>query len=550
LSDQANIKMKHRLLSIYLVMVVVLPLLTVFMPISTAADTSYLSLTPTQIQNATFSWQNADTITGTFGSTNITFTEDNSYSNSKGNGNLYYRAQNYDCSDPGGQGDTIEVPGDTESSGKLDMDYAPSGQVGTPNCLNTPAKGQSTGSPGEQLSITIKDTSNSSIEYTISSDGSTVTPIDNSSPDLGSFSLSSYTGIYTRDADQSAVCGDVMQVNSSYTQERIFQLVDQGASNAGKTAAPSDLHKPGCFEETGVNFNGLWEPLGGKVTNPVSPGSPGTGVGSSGTSSAPNLSCKIGGISIFNPLNWLLCAAIDGMSDIIGFADNAITSQLSVGTKGTSDVPNQIFCSSSTPSSDLQTCGAYHNAWSNFRNIALGLMVVAGLVILISQAMGMELLDAYTIRKTLPRLLIAAIAITLSWQLMGFFVQLTNDLGYGVRALIYYPFTSAGLTNSTISLNSFSANGVSLLGAIGGLALGPFGILSLAATGALALLIAFFVLVLRQIAIIMLVILAPIAIFAYILPNTQNILPNTGYFQVSRRGSQTNWWLCQRPRTW
>jgi hypothetical protein len=517
-----NIKMKHRLLYIYLFLGVTLSLfLTALVPIKAAADASYLSLTPSEIQGGQLSWQDSDTIIGQFGSTKITFSLDNTFSDSKGQGNLYYRAQNYDCSDPGGQGDTIEVIGDNESTGKLDLDYAPPGQVGTPNCLNTPPSGQSKGSPGQQISLPISNTSNSNIFYTISSDGSTVTPIDNSSPDLGSFSLSTYAGIYTRDADQSAVCGDVMQVNSSYTQERIFQLVDQGSSNAGKTAAPSDLHKPGCFEETGVNFNGLWEPLGGKVTGPVTPG---TGTGTGTTSSTPDLTCKVGGLDIFNPLNWLLCGAIDGMSDIIGFADSAITSQLSVGTSNNSDDPNQIFCDSNTPTSDDQTCQAYHSAWSNFRDIALGLMVIAGLVILISQALGMEILDAYTIRKTLPRLLIAAIAITLSWQLMGFFVQLTNDLGYGVRALIYYPFTSAGLIHDRLTLDSgFSANGVSLLALIGGLALGPFGILSLAATGALALLIAFFVLVLRQIAIIVLVIVAPIAIFAYILPNTQNI---------------------------
>ncbi len=253
----------------------------------------------------------------------------------------------------------------------------------------------------------------------------------------------------------------------------------------------------------------------------ISAGVIGTPLGSTtangGSTTPPKLSCTIGSVTgLLNPLNWVLCPAISGMSDIIGFVDSSIVSQLSVGTDGKSDTPNQIFCNTGT-------CNAYYSAWSSFRNIALGLMVVAGLLVLISQALGMEILDAYTLRKTLPRLLIAAIAITLSWQLMSFFVQLTNDLGYGVRNLIYYPFTNALGGNINIDVSSWSANGASLLAGIGYLAIGAFGLLTLAASGALALLIAFFVLVLRQIAIIVLIITAPIAIMAYILPNTQNV---------------------------
>jgi hypothetical protein len=86
-------------------------------------------------------------------------------------------------------------------------------------------------------------------------------------------------------------------------------------------------------------------------------------------------------------------------------------------------------------------------------------MVIAGLVVVIAQALGTELLDAYTLRKVLPRILIAAVGITLSWQLMEFFVTLTNDLGYGVRHLTSAPFGHLG--GDSLNLGSAAINGVS-----------------------------------------------------------------------------------------
>ena len=157
-------------------------------------------------------------------------------------------------------------------------------------------------------------------------------------------------------------------------------------------------------------------------------------------------------------------------------------------------------------------------------------MVIAGLIIVISQALGLEILDAYTLRKTLPRVIIAAIAITLSWPLMRFAVTLTNDLGYGIRQLIYAPFSSLS-SNLNFDFGSGAKDlliggSITTAGAVGGgIALwiytGGVGILlAYVGTALLAILIGLMVLVLRQIVIIILMVLAPIAIAAYILPNT------------------------------
>jgi hypothetical protein len=219
-----------------------------------------------------------------------------------------------------------------------------------------------------------------------------------------------------------------------------------------------------------------------------------------------------------NPLTWIICPVVEILSKVVNWIDGLITDQLNVKTSA-------IFC-------DTGTCTAYYTAWQSFRNIALGLMVIAGLVMIIAQALGLEILDAYTIRKILPRLLVAAIGITLSWPLMRFLIQLSDDLGFGVRHLIYAPFANL---SDTVDLSFGGGIVGSLFGAGAGavgtvvavpawiLLGGPAALLAYVGTAALAVFVAIVVLILRQVAIILLMLLAPLALVAYILPNTQRI---------------------------
>jgi len=245
-----------------------------------------------------------------------------------------------------------------------------------------------------------------------------------------------------------------------------------------------------------------------------------------------NLVCKTGTILGFipNPLDWALCGIINGMNLIVSGLDDQIMTMLSIGTKNTStDDPNQIFADSNGSCGQSYTdsggtvrpiCDSYYTAWQSFRNIALGLLVIVGLIIVISQAMGMEILDAYTIRKMLPRVLIATVAITLSWQLMRFLVILSNDLGYGVESLISAPFSKLGINIHLGAAHDLLAG---LAVAVGAAVFDLFGLLAFVGTAALAVLITFLVLILRQIAVILLIIFSPIALIAYVLPNTQRV---------------------------
>ena len=198
----------------------------------------------------------------------------------------------------------------------------------------------------------------------------------------------------------------------------------------------------------------------------------------------------------------------------------------------------------------------FHNVWKNFRNIALALLVIAALVMIVSQAAGAQILDAYTIKKVLPRLLIAVVAISLSWPLLKFGVQLFNDLGGMVNNLILQPFTSVATSAADQAMSTAqrldavngtnigqvvavatglndaiqTGAGVGLLAggtlATGAAALaiyGPLGVLSIVGVAVLALIVAVLALGLRAIIIIAGIVLAPLAIACFILPSTEKI---------------------------
>lgn len=205
-------------------------------------------------------------------------------------------------------------------------------------------------------------------------------------------------------------------------------------------------------------------------------------------------------------IGWIACPLNAGVVLLIEGIDNLINRLLTVD-------PGQLFNTSDPYSSGAR----YKQAWSVFRSIALGIVVIAALVIIICTAFGLEILDAYTIRKLLPRTLIAILGITLSWNILEFLIILTNDVGNGVRALIYLPFQGM----ERVNFGDTTGIGLSLLS--GGLlvALGGIGFLSLAVTAALAVIIAFLVLTLREIIIIALVLFAPIGIACLILPGTR-----------------------------
>ncbi len=252
--------------------------------------------------------------------------------------------------------------------------------------------------------------------------------------------------------------------------------------------------------------------LGQPENKTVAAGTGTTGGSNSGGSNCTGGATTANGACADDPLNcgaggfdWLICPAIKLTATIADKFGDFIISQLTINT-------TDVFGRTSVQSK------GYYTAWNSFRIIASGLLVIAGLVMVVSQALGFELLDAYTIRRTLPRLLVAIIGISLSWPLMAFIVQFFNVLGIDIRQVMYSPFSHLG--GGSISVATGGLSTVALIAVF--VAMGPAA-LTFLVTGALVFFVAYLILIMRQILLIILIMMAPLAIACYILPGTQRI---------------------------
>ena len=175
-------------------------------------------------------------------------------------------------------------------------------------------------------------------------------------------------------------------------------------------------------------------------------------------------------------------------------------------------------------------------AWSGLRDIANGILAIVFLVITISQVSNIGISN-YGIKKIMPRLIIAAIAINISYFLMQIVVDIANILGNSLYDFISDLAPSVNPSNlswQTIVTDILSSVGL----VIGTIAVGKAA--SSAAAGAdpkVALMLVFILIVPLLLGLIaglmtllfragiipVLAITSPIAIAAWVLPNTQKL---------------------------
>jgi hypothetical protein len=176
----------------------------------------------------------------------------------------------------------------------------------------------------------------------------------------------------------------------------------------------------------------------------------------------------------------------------------------------------------------LNTTGAnpIYVIWSIIRDIANIAFVILFLIIIFSQATSLGMSN-YGIKRLLPRLLIMAILVNISYFVCAFAIDVANLLGAGVKGLIEVGIKAAPLPDLGKQEwnGSYAGFYVAIFAAIIGLALlGPLWALLAAVFSAVAfaVLIGFVVLVVRQVLIILLVLVSPLAFAAALLPNTEN----------------------------
>ena len=220
-------------------------------------------------------------------------------------------------------------------------------------------------------------------------------------------------------------------------------------------------------------------------------------------------------------LSWMLCPAIADGAATAGGLLGFITSLTTVHTSIIEQFSKQD--------------SSIYKAWSAFRNIANIGFVIMLLVVVFSQVTNIGISN-YNIKKILPKLIITAILVNFSYLIMGVLIDLSQIAGNGIEALIKsvaadgMDANASARASATISTIAGAVTGVAGAAGVGAIALGVIGgpaiILSVVMfiiTSLISIFFGFVMLTIRQAAIIMAIVLAPLMMVLYALPNTSTI---------------------------
>ncbi len=188
-------------------------------------------------------------------------------------------------------------------------------------------------------------------------------------------------------------------------------------------------------------------PAGGQhatVNISGSTGNPGTGGSSDTASQSSSPTCETSN----DPMSWILCPIFNGAADFSDFLLHSII------------VPFLITSPISTSPGD-----PIYQVWSNFRLYGDIFLVIALIILVFGEAIGGGLVDAYTVKKAMPRVLAAAIFVNLSIYIMAFAIDVTNIVGSSIGNILIEPFKTAG--NWHFSPNGVQGVGVLSIGLIG-----------------------------------------------------------------------------------
>ncbi len=242
-----------------------------------------------------------------------------------------------------------------------------------------------------------------------------------------------------------------------------------------------------------------------------------------------------------NTIGWMVCPVINFLAGIADVAFNFLSDNfLLVNPSLLNTDPNAVVKDSngdpvkdSNGDSVLIGTGAY-TAWQTMRTIANVVLVIAFLIIIFSQLTSYGI-DNYGIKKLIPKLIIVAVLINLSFFICQIGVDLANILGVGLKSflgsVVSIPDTAKLAASATgegwtgiagTVLAGGTAAGLGIASA-GGITLALVALIGMLLSAVIALLMIFFILVVRQMLIILLVVMAPLAFAAYLLPNTKNL---------------------------
>ena len=217
----------------------------------------------------------------------------------------------------------------------------------------------------------------------------------------------------------------------------------------------------------------------------------------------PKDKCAIDGIG------WLICPVVTFLAQVSDTVKDNIDEYL-------------VFNPSELTKRDD---GSVYSYWATMRNYANVLFVIAFIIIIYSQISGMGL-SSYGIKRMLPRLVVGALLVNVSFYLCAAMVDLSNAIGASAYNFISSG-TSAGSGGASpdssasggawwVKLASGILAGTAMLFALGALLAGLVTVLMIALTTLLLLGV-------RQAIIIFAIIISPLAFVAWLLPNTEGL---------------------------
>lgn len=214
-----------------------------------------------------------------------------------------------------------------------------------------------------------------------------------------------------------------------------------------------------------------------------------------GEASVGTTSCAIEGVG------WIVCPVLNFMGMMNDAAFGFISDFLTIEPKLLTDDDTKA-------------------AWNNFRDIANVAFVLAFLVIVYSQMVGGGLTN-YGIKRLLPRLIVAAVLVNISYYLCQIAVDISNIAGSSVYSFFKdLPTSSEGTAGFGDGLSWGKVTGYALAAA-GAVIVAIVALLSISTAALLAFGLMILILIGRKAALILLVVISPLAFVAYLLPNTE-----------------------------
>lgn len=229
-------------------------------------------------------------------------------------------------------------------------------------------------------------------------------------------------------------------------------------------------------------------------------------------SSERDLSCsaQIGGFGwLICPISEFFAKAVDYLLDIV--------SEFLVVSPLVTDTESPIFM-----------------VWQYARNMANVVFIIFLLIVVYSQITGLGISN-YGIKKVLPKVIIAAVLVNLSYTICAIAVDVSNILGSSIQGVFTSIMDGVKSASSSAIADEITygeifayVTGGAVLGGLGLVASGGlFGALILLIpvlfSALISVLAAFVTLAARQAIITVLIIIAPLAFVAYLLPNTEKL---------------------------